>query len=275
MNQRQNATQAVQSLTGAAHRGDREAIEALRDVALHAIAALESLTSAPAGHPDIPEPIRAGVAAAQDVAARSLQWPVRWDAIQEIRESHLGKVSKDAIGRVGGRGIGTKSGIRVNKKSGQKKPRDFGPHGISGFGLDVWQELESARVDPNRRPHIADIHHELAAPGVLTAEQLRRDWKELSAMLEPLAVDTLEAWVDAGAKLCEAWAEEWDMDEHPTIPTLQRMTKTPHWNRFPWINPIRRKAGERQETLDGHTTARGIRASIRGKIRESLTSLLA
>lgn len=276
----------ISALRKKALAGDHEAIAALRDLALQVIATLDSLTSVPAGHPEIPEDIRAGVDAAHEVAKRSLRWPVAWDAIQEIREPHLGKVLKDkkqdGTGRIGKMGIGSKVGIRVDKRPGAGRPRDFGPHGISGFGLNVWQELETERTSPNREPHIADKQPKPISPkgenwtwgDVLSESQLVRRWEQLAAILPPLAADTLESWVNAGTKLCESWTEELRLEEHPTIPDLQRIRKIPHWNRFPWIQPIKSKASEKQQTLDGATTPRGVRASIPGKVRESLRSLL-
>jgi|GEM_PF-6189756 len=252
--------------------GNPEAIAALRDIALRAIGILDNLTCHTPGHPDTPEAIRLAVDTAHEVAARSFNWPVSWNAIQEIREPHLGKIHKDkktdGTGRVGKLRIGRKLGIRTDGNA-RGRPREF--DGLSGFGLDVWQELEAERVNPRRQAHAADIHPELAAPGVLTDDYLRRDWKQLAALLEPLSSDSLETWVAAGAKLCESWTEEWRLENHPTIPDLPKIRKIPRWNRFPWIESIKSKATETQQGTRG---LRGAKATIPGKIRSALKSIL-
>jgi hypothetical protein len=278
-------------LRARARNGDTQAIEAIRDLALQAIGILEIFTCAPPGHPEIPEAIRAGVAAAHEVAARSFSWPVAWHAIQEIREPQLGVVKKDkdldGTGAVGRLGIGGKLGIRVDKKHGQKKPRNFSRHSQTGLALDVWMELEAERTNPSRSPHIADTCPDVAAAIarhaaavtaddpeageliVLSKKKLKRDWKQLAAMLEPLSLETLDSWVVAGVELCRHWSG--NLTPETPFPGVTSFRMVEAWDSFPWGDAVRSKATEAQVLT---SKLRGTKSAVQTKIRTGLMSLI-
>ena len=240
------AVAAVQALHRLAKlEGDPEAIEALRDIALRAIGILDLLTTANAEHPDTPERIRPSVAAAHEIAKHSSRWPVAWDAIQEIRESTLGKIAKDGEGQVSRLGIGSAIGIRLEGKRG------FSPHEQTGFALDVFNELEAIRKAPARHLHAADEHPELAAPGILNAEQSKRTWRNLAAVLPPLSKESVSVWADAGRELSREWCEG-------------------DWSRFPWPDCVKGKIGT---VTDENGNECGGAKAVRDKIAEGLKNL--
>lgn len=236
------ASEAIAAIYQLRHRikqGDREAVAALRDVALFAIAQLDTFATVPADHPELPEALREGAAAVQDVAADSLRWPVQWDSIKEIREPHLARVAR--------LGIGTAAGIRLTGKA-----RGFTYNEHTGFALDVFLQLEAIRKDSVRHVHPADLHPELDAPGVLTDEQRKRDWRNLAALLQPLDGTTRPKWTEAGVELCRDWCQG-------------------DWNRFPWTGCVARKAGT---VTDDNGHERTTESAVRQKISDGLAKLI-
>jgi hypothetical protein len=204
MSTKQIASQAVQVLIQAAHRGDREAIAGLRDVALQAIAGLESLTSAPAGHPDIPEAIREAVAAAHELAQHSPRWPVRWDAMEEIRKADFTQAARLEIGRA--------AGIRLEGKRGMNYTQQ------TGFALGVFHELEAVRRNPGPHLDLAGIYADL---------ELKQDWRNIAAVLLPLSKTTLSAWADAGRELCREWCQgDWQSFPWPDFVDVKAQSVT-------------------------------------------------
>jgi len=212
------ASQAVHELRKLAHEGHREAVVALRDVALYAIALLDDLELG-------------------DAAKQSTRWPVVWDAILEKRKADIERV--EALE------IGSGLGIRLEGK------RVFSYNAQTGFALDVFRELEAIRTNPTRHFHPADEHPELAAPGVLTAEQSKRTWRNLAAALEPLSKDSLPAWADAGR---EFYRDECQDD----------------WSRFPWPDCVKGKIGS---ITDVNGNECGGAKAVRDKIEEGLKKL--
>jgi hypothetical protein len=219
--------------------GNLEAIAAIRDIAIHATCILDDLTAAPVGHPDIPEAIRAGVDAAHEVARESPSWPVRLDTVQEIRAGQLRRFDKLEVG--GG------LGIRL-----EGKRRGFSYDEQTGFAHNLFQELEAIRRDPGKHLHAADIHPELAVPGVLTDEQSKRDWRNLAALLLPLSQGSLKDWEKAGLELC-------------------RDDCMGDWSRFPWPDCIEGKAAK---DTDGNGTLRTTESAVKGKISDGLKNLI-
>jgi hypothetical protein len=233
------ALAAVQSLHRLAKlEADPEAIEALREIALRAIGILDLLTSTPAEHPDTPERIRPGVAAAHEIAKQSARWPVAYDAILEIRKSDLARVEKLKVGSA--------IGIQLVGKN-----RGFSYDEQTGFARDVFRDLEAIRKNPERHIHPADIHPELAAPGVLTDEQSKRTWRNLAALLPPLSRDTLEEWTTAGMEFCR---DECQGD----------------FEGFTWPACAQVKIGK---DTDGNGTARTAESAISGKLKAGLAKL--
>jgi hypothetical protein len=213
------ASQAVHELRKLAHEGHREAVVALRDVALHAIALLDDLELG-------------------DAAKQSTSWPVVWAAIFEKRKVDFDRAESLEIG----------SGLGIRLKG---KGRGFYYNEQTGFALDVFREMESIRTNPRRHFHPADEHPELAAPGVLTVEQSKRTWRNLSAVLPPLTTDSLEDWVTAGMELCRDDCEG-DFDA------------------FPWPSCIMAKVGE---DTDGNGTYRTAESAVIGRLKLGLRML--
>lgn len=213
------ASQALHELRKLAREGHTEAVEALRDVALHAIALLDDL--------------ELGVAAKQ-----STRWPVVWDAILEKRNADLDRAERLEIG----------SGLGIRLKG---RGRGFSFNEQTGFALDVFQKLEAIRTKTTKHFHPADEHPELAAPGVLTAEQAKRTWRNLAAVLPPLTKDSLEDWVTAGVELCRDDCEG-DFDA------------------FSWPSCIMAKVGE---DTDGNGTYRTAESAVIGRLKLGLRML--
>jgi hypothetical protein len=244
MNTHEHSTAALAAVQ-ALHRlakleADPEAIEALRDIALRAIGVLDLLTTAPADHPDTPERIRPGITAAREIAKQSARWPVALDAVKEIREDSLARWQKLEVGSA--------IGIRLAGKN-----RGFSYDEQTGFALDVFRELEAIRKNPARHLHPADAHPELAAPGRLSDEQLKRDWRNLAALLEPLTKETLPDWTTAGIERCRE-------DCHGD------------WQNFPWPDCVMGKTGK---DTDGNGSLRSAESAIRGKILDGLKALIS
>ena len=219
--------------------GDHEAIAEIRDLALRAICVLDSLTGTPAGHPEIPEELRAGVAAAHDVAKHSPRWPVALNSVKEIREADLAQWHRLEAG--------SKLGIRLTGKN-----RKFSYGEQTGFALNVFNELEAIRKTPERHRHLVDIDPVFATPGFLTDEQLNRSWQNLAAVLAPLAKDSLSAWVAAGTQYCR---EQCDGD----------------WSRFPWPDCVQSKVGK---DSDGNGSLRTTESAIAEKLTAGLKNLI-
>ena len=220
-------------------RGEVQAVEELRDLANQAAAMLAHLTDVPEGHPDIPEPIRAGVAAAHNVAKQSRRWPVALNAGKEMREEDLRRVRKVEVGRL--------LGIRISGKG-----RGFDYNQQTGFADDIFQELEAIRLNPTLHLHPADAHPELDAEGVLTPEQSKRDWRNLAALLPPLSKQSIDEWVAAGVELCRGWCRD-------------------DWHRFPWPECVK---GKVSKDTDGNGSLRKAESAVRGKIRDGLKTLI-
>ncbi len=239
----ENLSSALDAIQGLHRRakleGDPEAVAALRDIALQSIAILDGLTTFAPGHPGTPAAIRAGVDAAHEVAKQSERWPAALDAIQEIRKAALIRWERLEVG--------TATGINLKGKA-----RGFSYDEQTGFAHDVFQELDGIRRNPANHFHPADAHPELAATGVLTAEQSKRSWRNLAAMLGPLSKDTRPAWSDAGRELCRDWC----MGE---------------WNRFPWPGCVVGKAGT---VTDENGHERSVESAVRDKIFEGLGKLI-
>jgi hypothetical protein len=212
------ASQAVHELRKLAHEGHREAVVALRDIALYAIALLDDLELG-------------------DAAKQSTRWPVVWDAILEKRKADIERV--EALE------IGSGLGIRLEGK------RVFSYNAQTGFALDVFRELEAIRKNPTRHFHPADEHPELAAPGVLTAEQSKRTWRNLAAVLPPLTKDSLDVWLAAGVELCR---DDCGGD----------------FDAFSWPSCILAKIGA---DSDGNGTFRTAESAVIEKLRRGLQAL--
>lgn len=133
------ARRSIQPLIGPAHRGDSEAIAALRDIALQAIAALNSLTFAPPNHPGIPESIRGGVAAAHDLAKQSHHWPVIIPALEDGRDKIVASRIPSTLGE---------SLPYPVKIVGKDKPRCSDNSSRLGFTFGVFLALEKAKQFP-------------------------------------------------------------------------------------------------------------------------------
>ena len=213
------ASQALHELCKLAREGHREAVEGLRDVALHAIALLDALELG-------------------DVPKQSTRWPLAWDAILEKRKADIDRA--EALE------IGSALGIRLKGKA-----RGFSYNEQTGFALDVFREVEAIRKNPTRHFHPADEHPELAAPGVLTAQQAKRTWRNLAAVLPPLTKDSLEDWVTAGVELCRDDCEG-DFDA------------------FSWPSCIMAKVGE---DTDGNGTYRTAESAVIGRLKLGLRML--
>lgn len=252
--------QAIHELRCLANTGDIEAIAAIRDVALYAIRVLQNLTLH-ASTPDLPDNyVEAGKNALQ-LAKESRFWPMAWDAIQEPREADLVRIKTLEIGR--------DLGIRLDRKPGPGRPRDFSSHGQTGVALDVWQSLEAIRKNPSGHLHHADIHPELVP--FLLEKQLRRNGKNLAALLEPLSESSLPAWVAAGVEHCrdECSNSVFTPDLHD--PAVMRMDMLENWENFPFGDCVKTRArsqyGESKKPL-------GTEKSVENKLRAGLTSLL-
>lgn len=214
------AAQAVYELRQLARNGDAQAVAAIRDIALHALAVLDAIDTL-------------------DAPKHSRRWPVALDAVKEIRDSDLARFDKLEVGSL--------IGLRL-----EGKRRGFSYDEHTGFADDLFQQLDTIRRNPARHVHPADAHPELAAPGVLTDGQLKRDWRNLAALLEPLTKDTLPAWTSAALELCREYA----MGD---------------WNRFPWPDCVMGKAGK---DTDGNGSERSVESAVRGKISQGLSMLI-
>jgi hypothetical protein len=231
---KRDAENAIHRLRCLANAGDREAIAAIRDVALFAVCILDNLTDNHAGDPDIPEPMREAVAAAHALAKESPRWPVALDAVKEIREGTLARWHR--------LDVGSATGIRLSGKRG------FHPHEQTGFALDVFRHLDAIRRNPEGHRHIADIHPELAdVPGLPP-----QTWQNLAAMLPPLEKSSITAWADAGRELCREWCEN-------------------DWSRFPWPDCAQVKAASLTDENGNET---GFPSAVREKIRQGFEKLI-
>lgn len=229
----------IYKLRQRALKGDAAAIGELRDLALQAIAVLESFTNHSPGHPDTPEPIRAGVNAAHELAKHSSRWPVAYDAISERRKTDM-----ERAGRLE---VGSKLGIRIKGKA-----RGFSYDQQTGFALDVFNHLDPIRRNPANHIHPADLHPELAAPGMLTEERLKRDWRNLAAVLPELSKASLSLWADTGLELCREWCEG-------------------NWSRFPWSDCVKGKIGSITDAENANKC--GPEKAVRDKILGGLAKL--
>ena len=214
------AAQAVHELRILARNGDAQAVAAIRNIALHTLAVLQAIDTL-------------------DVPKHSRRWPVALDAVKEIRDSDLARFDSLEVGSL--------LGIRLE---GKKRGFDYDEH--TGFADDLFQQLDTIRRNPARHLHPADEHPELAAPGVLTESQLKRDWRNLAALLEPLTKETLPAWTSAALELC-------------------REDCMGDWSRFPWPDCVMGKAGK---DTDGNGSFRSTESAVRGKISEGLAMLI-
>lgn len=214
------AANAVHELRCLARDGNAEAVAAIRDIALHAIAVLEVIDLG-------------------DVPKQSARWPAAYDAILEIRKSNLARVEKLEVGSaIGIRLAGKKRGFTYDEQT--------------GFALDVFRELEAIRLNSSRHIHPADLHPELSTPGVLTEEQLKRDWRNLAAILPELSKASLPLWTAAAVELCR----EYCMND---------------WRSFPWPDCVMGKAGK---DPSGDGTLRTEESAILGKVSDGLKALI-
>lgn len=249
-------------LRARARTGDTQAIEAIRDLALHAIGILKIFTDYIPGHPDIPEADRAGSAAAHEVARQSLRWPAALSAIDVERKRDLARF--DALK------VGSMAGIRLRENPKGGHQREFRYTSPTGFALDIRDELEAIRRNPRGHFHIADISPESAAVIAATAAavaaavaaaddlialsraQSKRTWQNLAALLEPLSRESVKSWQAAGMELCREWCED-------------------NWESFPWPDCVLSKAGK---VIDANGGTRSTESSVFGKILEGLNSLI-
>lgn len=218
--QQNAAAQAIHELRILARDGDAEAVAAIRNIALHAITVLDCLELG-------------------DVAKHSHRWPVAYNAIKEIRESDMKRAEMLEVGSA--------IGIKLAGKN-----RGFSHNQHTGFAHDLFASLDTIRRNPSCHLHPADLHPELAEPGVLTKEQLKRNWRNLAALLDQLSAENLDAWTEAAFELCQ----EYCMDD---------------WNRFPWPECVNLKAAETQELTDN---PRGFKSAVKTKIKNGLKSLI-
>lgn len=108
------AAQAVYELRILARNGDAQAVAAIRDIALHALAVLQVIDTL-------------------EVAKHSRRWPVALDAVKEIRDTDLARFDSLEAGSL--------LGIRLE---GKKRGFDYDEH--TGFAYDLLQQLEAARA---------------------------------------------------------------------------------------------------------------------------------
>ena len=216
----QSALQSIHELRQLARAGNAEAVAAIRDIALHAIAVLEVIDLG-------------------DVPKQSARWPAAYDAILEIRKSNLARVDKLEVGSaIGIRLAGKKRGFTYDEQT--------------GFVLGVFRELEAIRLNSSRHVHPADLHPELSTPGVLTEEQLKRDWRNLAALLPPLSIGNVEEWTAAGMELCRDDCQG-------------------NWQSFTWPACVMGKAGK---DTDGNGSPRATESAILGKLKDGLKKLI-
>jgi hypothetical protein len=224
--------------------GDTQAIEAIRDHALQAIGILNTLTYPPAGHPDIPDAHRAGVAAAHQVARQSLRWPVSLAAIDLER--------KQDLARFAALEVGTTAGIRLKENPKGGAPRKFNYNTPTGFALDIFGELDAIRQNPLGHVHIADRHPDIAASGLLPKKLAKRSWRNLAALLEPLSRNSVKRWQAAGVELCREWCGG-------------------DWENFPWPACVWPRVGRMIDENGGISTAK---SAVTEKILSGLNSLI-
>lgn len=108
------AAQAVTALRKLAEAGNHEAVAAIRDIALNAIHALESIDLG-------------------DVPKQSRRWPVVWNAIEEIRRKDFARFEDLEIGNA--------IGIRTAGKN-----RGFKPEQPAGLAEELFRWIEPVRL---------------------------------------------------------------------------------------------------------------------------------
>lgn len=108
------AAQAVYELRQLARNGDAQAVAAIRDIALHALAVLQVIDTL-------------------DVPKHSRRWPVALDAVKEIRDTDLARFDNLEVGSL--------LGIKL-----EGKKRGFSYDAHTGFAYEVFKRLEAARA---------------------------------------------------------------------------------------------------------------------------------
>lgn len=154
--QQSAAADAVNELMQLANVGNAEAVEALRNIAIHAIDALESLRDEPT---------------ARAIAATSHAWPAKLEAVKELRVKSLERWKALEVGSA--------IGIRLDGKRG------FAPEERTGLAYELFREIEAAR---NRREQIREyLQRHPDSP---------RNWRDSAAEIPPLSRATAPQWVE-------------------------------------------------------------------------------
>jgi len=128
--QQETAGKAIIELRDLAERGNAEAVEALRNIALHAISVLETINL-------------------HNVQHHSHRWPVALDAMQEKREAELERFAKLEVG--------SKLGVRLTGKA-----RGFSYDEQTGFVYDCVKQIQAVRANCDRYLSYAERHPEMA-----------------------------------------------------------------------------------------------------------------
>ena len=144
------AGNAISELRNLAEVGNAEAVEALRNIALQAIAALEAVNL-------------------HNVQHHSRRWPVVLDAMKEIRDAELYRFSKLEVG--------SKLGVRLTGKG-----RGFSYDEQTGFVDDCITQILAVRENCDRHISYAERHPEMDRDwrdkAVILPELTMESWKD-------------------------------------------------------------------------------------------------